>query len=170
MVHSNGVADEAPGKTARISARAIGLWAVLLVLVAASVRRLPQNPSDLLLRPARDSQEANDLLKAVSLSRLASLERAVRVYYDSSGRYPTSLEDLLGSGVLTREGETDPHGRPYRYILRPQEGKFSLYGRNARGDIDLDLTFERSLAPVPESRPPNPATHQDKRPGVQVVQ
>jgi Domain of unknown function (DUF4388) len=170
LIHRDSVQEKAPRKTARISARAIGLWAVLLVLAAASVRRIPQNPSSLLLRPARESQEVSDLLKAVSLSRLASLERAVRVYYDSSGQYPTSLEDLLGSGVLTREGATDPYGRPYRYILRAQEGKYSLYGRNARGDIDLDLTFERSLAPVSESRPPNPATRPDKRPGVQVIQ
>jgi hypothetical protein len=170
LMHRDSVAEQVPRKAARISARAIGLWAVLLVLAAASVSRVPQNPSGLLLRPARESQEASDLLKTVSLSRLASLERAVRVYYDSSGRYPTSLEDLLGSGVLTREGATDPYGRPYRYILRAQEGKFSLYGRNALGDIDLDLTFERSMAPVSESRPPNPATHPDKRPGVQVIQ
>jgi len=157
---------EPPPKTARTSARAIGLWAVLLVLAASAVRQLPQG---LVLRSARASLEESDLLKAVSLNRLTSLERAVRVYYDSSGQYPRSLEDLLRSGVLTPEGATDPYGRPYRYILRPQEGKFSLYGRNARGDIDLDLTFERSLAPVSESRPASPAARPGKPPGVQMI-
>jgi phosphopantothenoylcysteine synthetase/decarboxylase len=96
------------------------------------------------------------------------VERAVRVYYDSSGRYPKSLQDLLESGVLTAEGATDPYGRPYRYILRPEEGKFRIYGRDAQGDIDLDLSFERSLAPVAESKPgssPGP----EKQPGVRVV-
>jgi hypothetical protein len=158
---------EPPPKTARTSGRAIGLWAVLLVLAASAVRQLPRG---LVLRPARVSLEESDLLKAVSLNRLTSLERAVRVYYDSSGQYPRSLEDLLRSGVLIPEGATDPYGRPYRYILRPQEGKFSLYGRNARGDIDLDLTFERSLAPVSESRPESQAARPGKPPGVQMIQ
>jgi hypothetical protein len=161
--------QEPPPKITRTSARAIGLWAVLLVLAASAVRQLPQDPSGLFLRPARVSQEESDLLKAVSLNRLTSLERAARVYFDSSGQYPRSLEDLLRSGVLTREGATDPYGRPYRYILRPQEGKFSLYGRNARGDIDLDLTFERSLVPVSESRPASPDGRPGKPPRVQVI-
>jgi hypothetical protein len=163
------ILQEPPPKAIRTSARAIGLWAVLLVLAASAVRQLPRDPSGLLLGPARVSLEESDLLKAVSLNRLTSLERAVRVYYDSSGQYPRSLEDLLRSGVLTREGATDPYGRPYRYILRPQEGKFSLYGRNARGDIDLDLTFERSLAPVSEPRPAFPAARPGKPPGVQMI-
>ena len=156
-----------PPKAARTSARAIGLWAVLLVLAASAVRQLPQGFA---IRPASVSLEETDLLKAVSLNRLTWLERAVRVYYDSSGQYPRSLEDLLRSGVLTAEGATDPYGRPYRYILRPQEGKFSLYGRNARGDIDLDLTFERSLAPVSESHPAPSAGRPGKPPGVQMIQ
>jgi hypothetical protein len=161
--------QEPPPKSTRTSGRALGLWALLLVLAASAVRQLPQDPSSLFLRPARVAQEESDLLKAVSLYRLTSLERAVRVYFDSSGLYPRSLEDLLGSGVLTREGTTDPYGRPYRYILRPQEGKFSLYGRNARGDIDLDLTFERSLVPTSESRPASPAARPGKAPRVQVI-
>jgi hypothetical protein len=149
---------EPPPRTARTSARAIGLWAVLLVLAASAVRQLPQG---LVIRPAGASLEESDLLKSVSLNRLTSLERAVRIYYDSSGQYPRSLEDLLRSGVLTPEGATDPYGRPYRYILRSQEGKFSLYGRNAQGDIDLDLTSE--------SHPASSADRPGKQPRVQMV-
>jgi hypothetical protein len=113
-------------------------------------------------------REARELFKSVSLARLASVERAVRVYYDSSGRYPKSLEDLLTSGVLSVEGAADPYGRPYRYILRPEEGKFRIYGWDARGDIDLDLSFERSLAPVAESHPDS-SNRREKQPGVRVV-
>jgi len=156
-------------RTARISARAIGLWALLLALAASAVRQVPQNPLNLFFRPAGERPEARELFKSVSLARLASLERAVRVYYDSSGHYPKSLEDLLASGVLTAEGATDPYGRPYRYILRPEEGKFRIYGRDARGDIDLDLSFERSLAPVAESRPDSSVPRPEKEPGVHVV-
>jgi hypothetical protein len=157
-----------PGpRTPRISARAIGLWALLLLLLASAVRQLPRNPLNLLLRPAGERREARELFKSVSLARLASVERAVRVYYDSSGRYPKSLQDLLESGVLTAEGATDPYGRPYRYILRPEEGKFRIYGRDVQGDIDLDLSFERSLAPVAESKPG--LSPGEKQPGVRVV-
>jgi hypothetical protein len=157
-----------PPRTPRISARAIGLWAVLLLLLASAVRQIPRNPVNLFLRPAGERRETQELFKSVSLARLASVERAVRVYYDSSGRYPKSLQDLLESGVLTAEGATDPYGRQYRYILRPEEGKFRIYGRDAQGDIDLDISFERSLAPVAESKPaPSPGA--EKQPGVRVV-
>jgi hypothetical protein len=157
-----------PPKTARISARAIGLWAVLLLLLASAVREVPRNPMNLFFRPVGERREARELFQAVSLARLASVERAVRVYYDSMGRYPKSLQDLLDSGVLTPEGATDPYGRSYRYILRPEERKFRIYGRDAMGDIDLDLSFERSLAPVAESGPDSPG-RPEKQPGVRVV-
>jgi Bacterial type II secretion system protein G. len=155
-------------RTPRISARAIGLWAVLLLLLASAVRQLPRNPLNVFLRSAGERPETRELFKSVSLARLASVERAVRVYYDSSGRYPTTLQDLLESGVLTAEGATDPYGRLYRYILRPEEGKFRIYGRDAQGDIDLDLSFERSLAPVAESKPVS-SPEPEKQPGVRVV-
>lgn len=165
-------AEKAPARRTGpwISARAVGLWALFLLVVALAIREQPRNPWNLSLRPLGERREAADLLKAVSLGRLASVERALRVYYDSTGQYAKRVEDLLDSGVLSREAITDPYGRPYRYILRSEDGKFSLYGRNAQGNIDLDLSFERSLAPVSESRPlrnPNPP---DQRPGVRIIQ
>ena len=148
-----------------ISARAIGLWALFLLIAALAVREVPGNPWNLFLHPPGERREAADLLKAVSLGRLGSIERALRVYYDSSGQYPKRVEDLLAAGVLTREAITDPYGRPYRYILRSEDGKFSLYGRNAQGNIDLDLSFERSLAPVSESRPAGKAKPPEQKTG-----
>ena len=160
---------EPPPRTAWISVRAIGLWIILFFLVTSGVRKIPKNPLNIFFRPAWERQEARDLFKSVSLARLASLERAARVYYDSSGQYPKSLEDLLASRVLTPESATDPYGRQYRYILRPEEGKFKIYGRDPRGDIDMDLAFERSLAPVSESRPDSRGPRPEKQPGVRVV-
>ena len=153
-----------------ISARAVGLWAVFLLIAALAVREVPRNPWNITLRPLGQRRETADLLKAVSLGRLAAIERALRVYYDSSGQYPKRVEDLLASGVLTREAITDPYGRPYRYILRSEVGKYSLYGRNAQGNIDLDLSFERSLAPVSESRPARNLKPPEQRPGVRIIQ
>jgi hypothetical protein len=148
-------AERAPARRTGpwISARAIGLWALFLLVVALAIREQPRNPWNLSLRPLGERREAADLLKAVSLGRLAAVERALRVYYDSTGQYAKRVEDLLDSGRSQPEAITDPYGRPYRYILRSEDGKFSPYGRNAQGNIDLDLSFERSLAPVSESRP-----------------
>ena len=105
------------------------------------------------------------------MNHVVAVERAVRIYYDSTGRYPRSLEDLIVAGILPEDALRDPYGRFYRYILRAEDGKFGLYGHNARGQIDLDLSLERSLAPVSELRPaasrPIPQT---ERPSVLVVE
>jgi hypothetical protein len=153
------------------SGRAVGLWIALLLLAAASIYVIPRNPANLLLRPPGEVPEVAEFQKAISLNRAVAIERAVRVYYDASGRYPQSLEDLVVAGILDEDALRDPYGRFYRYILRAEDGKFGLYGRNARGQIDLDLSLERSLAPVSElrpatSRPPLPAD----RPSVLVIE
>jgi hypothetical protein len=146
------------------------LWGALALLTALSVYLIPRNPANLLLRPAGETEQAADLLKAVSLNRAVSIERAVRIYYDSSGRYPKNLEDLVVAEILDEDALKDPYGRGYRYILRAEDGKFGLYGRNAAGQIDLDLSLERSLAPVSELRPALSRPQQKEgRPGVLVV-
>ena len=155
--------------------RALGLWAALAALAALSAFVMPRNPANLFFRPAGDTREAADLLKAISLNRAVSVERAVRIYYDASGRYPRALEDLVVAGILDEDELRDPYDRFYRYILRAEEGKFGLYGRNARGQIDLDLSLERSLAPVSELRPAPGRQKEEKekteeRPSVLVVE
>lgn len=157
-------------RPAWISPVAVGLWALLLLAGLLAARRVPANPWNLSFRPRGERWEVADVLKSVSLARLASVERATRVYYDVSGQYPRRLEDLLSAGVLSQEGAVDPYGRRYRYILRSEDGKFSLYGRNARGGIDLDLSFDRALEPVSESRPASRAPQPARQPDVQVIQ
>lgn len=155
----------------RVSGPALFLWALLPVLALLAVFFLPRNPWNALVNSPGRTRESADLLKAVSLDRLATIERGVRIYYDSSGRYPRSLEDLVISGILDGDDLRDPYGRHYRYILRQEDGKFGLYGRNASGDIDLDLSFERSLAPVSELHPvPARLRQLETRPGVQVIE
>ena len=155
--------------------RALGLWAALVVLAVLSAFVMPRNPANLFFRPAGEIREAADLLKAISLNRAVSVERAVRIYYDASGRYPRALEDLVVAGILDEDELRDPYDRFYRYILRAEEGKFGLYGRNARGQIDLDLSLERSLAPVSELRPAPARQKEEKekteeKPSVLVVE
>ena len=150
---------------------AIGLWLLLAALTFLSIRWIPRNPANLFLRPVADQSLAADFFKAVSLNRAVSIERAVRIYYDSSGRYPKNLEDLVVAGILHEDALRDPYERFYRYILRAEDGKFGLYGHNAAGQIDLDLSLERSLAPVSELRPaPSRPVPRDSRPGVLVVE
>ena len=154
-----------------LSGRSAVLWASLVVLGAFAAYLIPRNPLNVLMRSPGDVTEGRELRKAVSLNRVVSVERAVRIYYDSTGRYPRSLEDLVVAGILGEDALRDPYGRFYRYILRAEDGKFGLYGRNATGQIDLDLSLERSLAPVAEPRPAasRPA-QQTERPSVQVVE
>jgi hypothetical protein len=154
-----------------ISLAAVALWALLFALAVLALRGIPRNPANLFIRPVQDPSLAADLFKAVSLNRAVAIERAVRVYYDSSGRYPKNLEDLVVAGILSEQSLRDPYERFYRYILRAEDGKFGLYGHNAAGQIDLDLSLERSLAPVSELRPaPSRPAPKDTRPGVLVVE
>ena len=152
------------------SGRAVGLWIALLILAALSIYVIPRNPTNILLRPPGEVPLIAEFQKAISLNRAVAIERAVRVFYDASGRYPQSLEDLVVTGILDEDALRDPYGRFYRYILRAEDGKFGLYGRNARGQIDLDLSLERSLAPVSELRPAASRPQPAERPSVLVVE
>ena len=143
----------APEAGAAFSSGAIALWIAVLAIGALGVWRIPRNPWNVLLRPWSESSPFGLFSKSVSLDRLSALERAVRVYYDASGRYPRNLQELTNSGVLDESAVWDPWGRTYRYILRPEQGKFGLYGKDSDGQIDLDLSFDRTLAPVAELRP-----------------
>jgi hypothetical protein len=156
---------------AGVSGPVIGMWIAVAVLAGAAFFLIPRNPLNPMLRPAGEVPERAELAKAVSLNHVVAVERAVRIYYDSTGRYPRSLEDLVVAGILGEDALLDPYGRFYRYILRAEDGKFGLYGHNARGQIDLDLSLERSLAPVSELRPAasRPLPQAD-RPSVLVVE
>jgi Domain of unknown function (DUF4388) len=153
------------------ASRSLGLWAALVVLAGLSAYLIPKNPANLFWRPAGEVREVADVGKAVSLNRAVAIERAVRIFYDASGRYPRGLEDLVVAGILDEDSLRDPYERFYRYILRAEDGKFGLYGRNARGQIDLDLSLERSLAPVSELRPaPSRQQEPTEKPSVLVVE
>lgn len=149
----------------------LGLWIAFGLFCVLAAYSGKGNPAKTLLPTLVHTPEAAEFLKSVSLARLAAIERAVRVYYDSTGQYPRGLEDLIASRILEESAVRDPYGRTYRYILRSEDGKFGIYGRNADGEIDLDLSFDRTLAPVSGRRPAAPSTRQEeKRPGVKVIE
>jgi hypothetical protein len=146
-------------------------WIPVIAAAAVAVSFAPRNPANLLLQPVSQNRPARDLLKANSLARLLTVGRAVRVYYGATGRYPRTLGQIVAQGILGEDSLQDPYGRFYRYILRPEDGKFALYGRSANGQIDLDLAHEGQLAPAAEVRPAGtPLTPPPERPaGVRVV-
>ena len=149
----------------------VGRWLPLLAVAALALALLPRNRANLLLRSPAENPPVRDLFQATSVARLLTVGRAIRVYYGSTGRYPRTLMDLVVGQVLEEDALRDPYGRFYRYILRPEDGKFALYGRNAAGGIDLDLTHEGQLAPVSEVRPAGlaPAPAVARPPGVKVL-
>jgi hypothetical protein len=150
---------------------AIALWVLVIAAVAIALSFLQRNRANVWLRPISENPPARDVLKANSLARLLTVGRAVRVYYGTTGRYPRTLGQLVAEGILDESSLRDPYGRYYRYILRSEDGKFALYGRNAAGEIDLDLSHEGQLAPVAEARPAGapPVPAPDRPPGVKVV-
>jgi hypothetical protein len=149
----------------------VGRWLPLLALATLSFVLAPRNRANLLLRSPAENLPVRDLFQATSLARLQTVGRAIRVYYGSTGRYPRTLMELAVGQVLEQDALRDPYGRFYRYILRPEDGKFALYGRNAAGGIDLDLIHEGQLAPVSEVRPAGvaPSSAVEKPPGVEVL-
>jgi hypothetical protein len=145
-------------------------WLILVGIAAGGALLVSRNPVNVFMKPRREARETGSFLKAVSLDRLVGIERAVRVFYDSTGRYPRSLDDLVANGILNESLVRDPWNRRYRYILRSEDGKFGLYGRNSAGEIDLDLSFDRSLAPVSDALIPTTRRAPEVIPGVQVIE
>jgi Domain of unknown function (DUF4388) len=147
------------------------LWIAVLGGGAFAASFVPGNRANVLFRPIGENPPLRDLLKASSLSRLLAVGRAIRVYYGSTGSYPRTLGQLVAEGILTEDALRDPYGRFYRYILRAEDRKFALYGRNGAGEIDLDLAHEGQLAPAAEVRPGavSPGVRPDRRPDVHVV-
>ncbi|HSD71689.1 MAG TPA: DUF4388 domain-containing protein [Thermoanaerobaculia bacterium] len=160
-----------PSRRRAVSVTAILPWIPVIAAAAIAMSFAPRNPANLFLRPVSEIRQARDLLKANSLARLLTVGRAVRMYYGATGRYPRTLGQLVAEGILDEEALQDPYGRFYRYILRPEDGKFALNGRSAKGQIDLDLAHEGQLAPVTEVHPSGtpPASLPERPAGVQVV-
>jgi hypothetical protein len=174
LIEEGAVREAPPAPVAAPRAGFSGIdlrpWLPLLLVAAVSIFFAPRNRANLLLRPPAENPPVRDVAKAASLARLQTVGRAIRVYYGSTGRYPRTLLDLVVGQVLEEGDLRDPYGRFYRYILRPEDGKFALYGRDAAGRIDLDLTHEGQLAPVSEVRPAGQAPSTETRPpGVEVV-
>lgn len=176
LIEEGYVRESAPVSASRswFPLATVAPWLPVVALAALSIAFMPRNPANLLFRPLGENDPVARLLKAGSLARLSAVGRAVRVYHGSTGRYPRTLGDLVSAGVVSETALSDRYGNSYRYILRSEDGKFAIYGRNSSGQIDLDLAHEGTLAPVSEIRPsagaaPTAPIVKDRPPGVQLV-
>jgi len=168
--HRKTPAAIVPVPRPRFPTGAVVLWVLVAAIATFSVSLVPRNPANLFLRPVSENTPIRDLFRASSLARLLAVGRGVRVYYGTTGRYPRTLVDLVAAGILDERSLKDPYGRFYRYILRPEDGKFALYGYTSTGQIDLDLAHEGQLSPVSEPHPRGAAPISTEKPtGVQVV-
>ncbi len=175
LIEEGYVRESAPASATRslVPFAALVPWLPVIVVAAFSIALMPRNPANLLLRPG-ENVPISRLVKSGSVAELTTLGRGVRIYHGSTGSYPRTLADLVARGVVPETALRDPYGRSYRYILRPEDGKFAIYGRNASGEIDLDLVHEGTLAPVSETRPsagaaPTAPVDRDRPPGVHLV-
>lgn len=121
------------------------LWVVLVVLLVFSLLRTPEHGASKAVLPVR---------RAIAVSRLLSVDHAIELYYLLQGKYPTALSQLPVSEVFSGVPAAENEGLAnYRYILRPADGKYGLYGMTPSGTIDPSLSITRTLDPVMETKP-----------------
>jgi Domain of unknown function (DUF4388) len=130
--------------------RRAALWIAIVLLLGVSVTLMRSNEANLFLRPVSAVPERANFWKAVSMTRLSRIDRAISVFYELKGRYPSHLSDLVVAGILRPADLRDPFGQAYRYIPRPDEKRYQLYAWTASGRIDPDLSLSRGTAPTAE--------------------
>lgn len=132
---------EMPASRPRLPLAAALLGIVLSVLAVFGARLQSLNPANSFTIPPRRVAALEAFQKAVSLSRLRRLSEAIDAFYLTQGRFPESPAAIASSGLLSTDDLKDPWGRPYRYILQNDTGKYYLAGFDAEGKTDTDLFF-----------------------------
>jgi hypothetical protein len=118
---------------------AVGVSLLALLLAGFSFQR--RNPANVFTVPPARVAVVEGFQKAVSLSRLRRVSEAIDAYYLTQGRFPDSPASIVSAGLLAPGDLRDPWGRPYRYILQIDAGKYYLAGFDAEGKTDTDLFF-----------------------------
>ena len=132
---------EIPAARRGSSALAFAVGAGLLLLLAAGLSLQGRNPLNVLTVPPRRSAAVEGFQKAVSLSRLRRFSEAIDAFYLTQGRLPETPAAIVAAGLVGPGDLLDPWGRPYRYILQADAGKYYLAGFDADGKTDTDLFF-----------------------------
>lgn len=111
----------------------------LLLLLAAGLGLQRLNPLNFVTIAGRRHAILEGWGKSASLQRLRRLAEAVDSFYLTGGRFPEGLDTVVASRLVAPEEVLDPWGRPYRYILQPDKGKYYLVGLDHEGKTDPDL-------------------------------
>jgi len=132
---------EMPSVRPRLPFASVFVGFVLVVILLAGLRLQSRNPVNVFTFPPRRVAAVEGFQKAVSLSRLRRMSEAIDAFYLTQGRFPESPAAIASSGLLAPGDLIDPWGRPYRYILQNDTGKYYLAGFDAEGKTDTDLFF-----------------------------
>jgi hypothetical protein len=142
--HAEKGQDHAPRRA--VGDRALALVVALLGagLLLSGVWWTVQTPRQRLLGPFRVAEAVDTLCLSASLSRMARLEFAVRLYAFYRGEYPDSLDALVSMGLVAPRDLLDPWGKSYSYIVSRRS--FQLRGRDGEGREHPNLILTGRLA------------------------
>ncbi len=132
---------EMPSVRPRLPLASVAVGVCLGALLLAGVRLQSRNPANVFTVPPRRLAALEGFQKAASLSRLRRMSEAIDAFYLTQGHFPESPAAIATSGLLAPGDLVDPWGRPYRYILQNDTGKYYLAGFDAEGKTDTDLFF-----------------------------
>jgi len=118
---------------------------VLGLLLVGGLMLQSRNALNLFSVPPRRVFVVEEFQKAVSLTRLRRLSEAIDAFYLTQGKFPDAPIAIVNAGLLSKGDLLDPWGRPYRYILQNDTGKYYLAGFDADGKTDTDLFFAHAV-------------------------
>lgn len=118
---------------------------VLAALAIASLVTFPRNPLNDFGALGAEGTTINQVRKAISLQRIATLGTAVEAYSMASGNAPERLADLTPAFV-SDEILRDPWGHAYTYIVQDQPVEnFLVIGYGPKSETETDLFLARNL-------------------------
>ena len=142
---TGAISVEVPAVRPRRPVVPLLVGAVFALLLFAGLMLQGRNPLNVLSVPPRRVAVHEEFQKAVSLTRLRRLSEAIDAFYLTQGRFPESPVSIVNAGLIPHAETLDPWGRPYRYILQNDTGKYYLAGFDAEGKTDTDLFFAHAV-------------------------
>ncbi len=118
---------------------------ILAIIAVASLLTFTRNPLNEFSALGAERTTVNQLRKAISLERVATLGSAVEAYAMAVGAPPESLMALTPA-FASRELLRDPWDHSYTYIVQDQPiENFLVIGYGPRSETDTDLFLARNL-------------------------
>jgi hypothetical protein len=136
------VDEEEPLAVSSIPGYVVAVLALVLVVAGLTVQR--RSPFAVTgLGPALGNTY-DMALEQATRSRLRRLERAVEAWRANHGQPPSTLEELVGAGLVDRSYLRDPWQRPFHYEPGPRG--YLLSAVDAAGRSRSDATVDRRAA------------------------